>query len=151
MADKKYIQPALYKKIINSVPLCCVDLVIRRGSRFLMVRRAQDPAKKEWWFPGGRVYFNETLLQAAKRKIREEVNIKSFEKLEFLGFKEFGFKKGLYGLPVWSIAGVFFAEVSDQDCADMKPDRTMSDLKWFGSAEPGFRPYLKEFIKKAGF
>ena len=73
---KKLIPEKLYQKIVNVIPVCCVDLVIKKNNQFLLVKRLEDPARSKWWFPGGRVLFNESLKNAVKRKLREELNIR---------------------------------------------------------------------------
>ena len=60
-----------YKKILEYIPICCVDVVICHFNKILFVKRNTEPAKNEWWFPGGRVYKNEMLEETAIRKAYE--------------------------------------------------------------------------------
>jgi colanic acid biosynthesis protein WcaH len=71
-----YIEPNLYDQILRVMPIPCVDLLITDPSdRVLLVKRKNDPMKDQWWFPGGRVLFNETREQAARRKLYEECGL----------------------------------------------------------------------------
>jgi colanic acid biosynthesis protein WcaH len=64
-----------YYRILECIPIACVDVaIIARGS-VLLVKRNDLPAKDEWWLPGGRVYKGELMKQTAKRKALEEVGI----------------------------------------------------------------------------
>ena len=45
--------------------------------KILLIKRANEPAKGQWWFPGGRVHYLETRSQAASRKLREECGLES--------------------------------------------------------------------------
>jgi colanic acid biosynthesis protein WcaH len=66
----------LYRKIRSSIPISTVDLVVSDGNRnILLLKRTNKPAKGDWWFPGGRVYYNESRMEAAKRKLREECGL----------------------------------------------------------------------------
>jgi len=41
----------------------------------LLVKRNNEPAKDQWWFPGGRVLHGELRSVEAKRKLKEECGI----------------------------------------------------------------------------
>ena len=60
-----------YKEFIHYMPICCVDVVVHVGRSFLLVKRIQEPAKNEWWFPGGFLkmsYWQRVLLGRLERK-----------------------------------------------------------------------------------
>lgn len=60
------------------MPIPCVDLiVVNNGGDVLLAKRTNEPAKDEWWFPGGRVHYLETRLGAAIRKLREECGLET--------------------------------------------------------------------------
>jgi colanic acid biosynthesis protein WcaH len=66
----------IYAQIVNSMPIPCVDLLVEdEQGRVLLVKRASEPAKGHWWFPGGRIHYLETRAQAASRKLREECRL----------------------------------------------------------------------------
>ncbi len=60
-----------YKKILENMPICCVNLVIAHNNKVLLIRRKNEPEKNKWWIPGGRIYKNEKLKDAAIRKAKE--------------------------------------------------------------------------------
>ena len=65
-----------YKTIVDTVPILCVDAIISNSiGEYLLIKRAVEPLKGKWWVPGGRVYKCETLAEAIKRKVREELGI----------------------------------------------------------------------------
>lgn len=70
-----YIGQELYNKILENVPIACVDIAIIVDGSVLLVKRKDAPAKGEWWVPGGRILKGETMKDAAKRKAQEEVGI----------------------------------------------------------------------------
>jgi len=49
----------------------CLACVVRE-SRVLLIRRAQEPNKGFWSFPGGRVELGETIFEAVQREVFEE-------------------------------------------------------------------------------
>jgi len=71
-----------YLKIIEVIPIPCVDLLIVHQRRCLLLRRNNEPGKGHYWFPGGRIFKMEKLSDAAIRKAKEEINLKcKFEKI----------------------------------------------------------------------
>ncbi len=73
----KLIPDKIYRRITRLVPIACVDLIVTNNKgEILLLRRKNEPAKNEWWFPGGRVHFMETRKDAALRKLKEECGLR---------------------------------------------------------------------------
>lgn len=72
----KEIPANLYKQIVKVMPIPCVDLLVTNPKgQVLLVKRKNEPAKGQWWFPGGRVNYGELRVEAAKRKLLKECNL----------------------------------------------------------------------------
>jgi len=71
-----FINQKEYFKIIEAIPILCVDLLIVHKGKCLLMRRDNEPAKGQYWFPGGRINKMEKIKDAALRKAEEEVNLK---------------------------------------------------------------------------
>lgn len=70
------IPDELYERILGQMPIPCVDLLIRDDAdRVLLVHRTNEPARDEWWFPGGRIHFFEERRAAVSRKLHEETGL----------------------------------------------------------------------------
>lgn len=71
-----HISKSEYLRAISVFPRACVDIILcSKSFEILLLKRANEPAKGQWWFPGGRVYHGETRLQAAKRLISREIGV----------------------------------------------------------------------------
>lgn len=57
-------------------PILGVAGVVFQGDAVLLARRAQEPALGEWSLPGGVVELGETLEEALKREVLEEVSVR---------------------------------------------------------------------------
>jgi len=68
---------------INPKPTTTVILVNDNGE-YLLTKRAFDPGKGLWDFPGGFVEHSETFEQNAQRELREELNIE-IGQLHYIG------------------------------------------------------------------
>jgi 8-oxo-dGTP diphosphatase len=56
-------------------PVVGVGGVVVENGRALIVKRAHEPRKGEWSLPGGLVELGETLIEAARREIKEETGL----------------------------------------------------------------------------
>lgn len=148
---RDFIPENLYQEIISRLPIAAVDLVVKMKKSFLLVKRLEGPAKNQWWFPGGRILIGESLIKAAKRKLREELNINNFRRVKFLGVGETKFKRGRFNKPIHSINNVFLVELNGKESSKIRTDRTISKYKWFNDVQKGWHSYIKEFLKLAGF
>ncbi len=56
-------------------PLIGVGVVVFKGDRVLLIRRAKAPKAGSWSLPGGRQRLGETVRQTAVREVAEETGI----------------------------------------------------------------------------
>ena len=73
--------------IPHTGPRLAVSAGIFRDGKILLVRRAREPARGVYTFPGGRVEFGESLTEALTREIREETGLK-IEIVGLIGYRE---------------------------------------------------------------
>ena len=72
----KRIPSLAYGTIVRSIPIICVDVVIKNNiGQVLIVKRGMHPVKDFWWWPGGRMFRGETFYTAAVRKAKQETNL----------------------------------------------------------------------------
>lgn len=72
-AADKPIPPSEWRAIVENVPLVSVDLVIEHDGGVLLGKRENEPAKGEWFVPGGTVLKNESRTDAVHRIADEEL------------------------------------------------------------------------------
>ena len=73
MIDEKRIPPDKWETIVANVPLVSVDLVVEHDGGVLLGKRKNEPAKGEWFVPGGIVLKNESRVDAVHRVADEEL------------------------------------------------------------------------------
>ncbi len=78
------------KKAINFNQRLMVTAIIRRGKRYLLLKRSamHKVQRGKWQFPEGGVEFGERPLVALKRELREETGL-AVEKADLLGLNSF--------------------------------------------------------------
>ena len=72
---------------MNKPRIGCATIIEDDNRRFLFGRRAKKPFEGFWVIPGGGVKFLETLEDAAKREIKEELDLDCKE-IEFYTLRE---------------------------------------------------------------
>jgi colanic acid biosynthesis protein WcaH len=63
-----------WESIVANVPLVSVDLVVEHDGGVLLGKRENEPAKGEWFVPGGTVLKNERRTEAVHRVADEELD-----------------------------------------------------------------------------
>jgi colanic acid biosynthesis protein WcaH len=132
-----------YKKIVAVLPILCVDIIIKNGQgEYLLIKRANEPLKDQWWVIGGRVLKGESLEDAAKRKVQEEVGLE-INNLKSIGYYEDAFETNPFGLttPLHAISIVFSTIIADKQRVTL--DSQSSDWKYSNELPAKF--FIKPF------
>jgi len=117
---------------VKSMPIVCVDAVVLYKTKYLVIKRNYWPAEHEYWLPGGRIWKNETIIDATLRKVKEETNLKaSYE--SFLTVEETIFeseeKVTKHTVNITSL-------VSVETIESFSLDSQHSEYKWFPKNDP---------------
>ena len=72
--NEKPIPPEEWSVIIANVPIVSVDLLVEHDGGVLLGKRENEPAKGEWFVPGGTVLKNESRTDAVYRVADEELD-----------------------------------------------------------------------------
>ena len=65
----------VWAEVVKHMPIPSVDLVVRCADGILLAKRQNEPAKGEWFVPGGRVRKGERLSEAVERVAQEELGV----------------------------------------------------------------------------
>lgn len=118
------IPSKLYKRIVESVPIVCVDVILRYKDKYLLVFRNNEPLKDKWWLVGGRALKGERTIDTAKRKVREETGLTA-TKFKMRGVYEDSYPRSAWGVPTSSVSIVYEAQVK---VFKPKLDKTSSSI-----------------------
>jgi colanic acid biosynthesis protein WcaH len=127
-----WVPQAEYNYFLRNMPVLCVDLVVRDHSgKLLMLKRENQPAKGEWWFPGGRVLHGELRANAAFRKLKEECGLtagqlKEWKTLDIL------LQNSEENYTSHAVSTLYLVSVSN---TSVKLDRQSSQAEWASPEE----------------
>ena len=139
-----YIKQSLYNKILENIPIVCVDVaLINNKNEILLIKRKDEPAKNEWWLLGGRIKKYETIYDAVKRKTKEEVGI-DCEPLEIKSISETIFKTGPSNIPIHSINICYLAKPKSYEIV---LDKTSIKFKWVNKINKTYNKTLISYLK----
>ena len=119
-----------------------VGVLINKNREILLIKRKGSHNAGTWAPPGGHIDFGESVLECAKREIKEEVGIE-IKNLKVLGFTEDLFKKDKkHYITIWVSSDWKSGRVK-------KRDKEFSEIGWF-SWERLPKPlsvFLKNFVE----
>ncbi len=140
------VPEGVFRGMLESFPMCCVDLVIARKGRVLLVKRSREPARGEWWIVGGRILKNETFEKAVIRKAREEAGLKVRVKNRIgtyeTFFRESPFPEARSGIHTINVC--FLAEPLK---GEVRLDGNHSRFRWISRMEKGLQPYVRQVLR----
>lgn len=134
-----------WETIVNNIPIVSVDLVVECPDGIVLGQRSNEPAKGEWFVPGGRVKKGESLEEAVHRVAMEElgVDIKISEKLgvfeHFYETSEVGGEKHYvaHGFRVWT------------EDVGFKSDTQHGELATFEEVPQDLHEYVLDYLEAA--
>lgn len=134
------LSDAEYKRVMETMPVVCVDCLVRNGKgEFLLVRRRNEPLKGEFWVPGGRLLRGERLEDAVRRKMREEIGVE-VEIAGSLGFFEEFFDRTAQDAE-GGFHAVSFLYLVRPLSEDIRLDEQSSDWGWFTDIPARLKEY----------
>lgn len=88
MKKGTYLSDKDYNYIYSRCPRVCVDLIVKRGKKFFLIRRKIKPYKGTLHLPGGRILFRESISNAIQRIAKSEIGCR-VGIIKLLGVMEF--------------------------------------------------------------
>lgn len=84
--------------MVDKMPLVAIDLIIHdENGRILLGLRTNEPARGTWYFPGGRIYKNESIKRACARIANGELNMFGAHTCKMVGINEWFFETNFMG------------------------------------------------------
>ncbi|MEK7174229.1 MAG: NUDIX domain-containing protein [Patescibacteria group bacterium] len=128
-----------YRFTYSRAPRICVDLIVHKENSFLLTKRAIEPFKGLWHFPGGRIFYKESVDEAIARISEAEVGL-TVKNKELLGYLEV-LEDGKY---VHSVSMVFLVQF---DSGEIRGSLQAQEVKIFEEIPEDTHPVHEEFLR----
>ena len=122
-----------FAQVIRLTPLVAIDLIIRDSvGRVLLGLRNSEPAKGQYFVPGGRILKGERHKEAFARISKSETNCEfRFEDARLLGIYDHIYSANALGEPGYGTHYVTLAyEVRIHDLPTIQPDYQHAEYRW---------------------
>jgi ADP-ribose pyrophosphatase YjhB (NUDIX family) len=141
MGSKKnesgFIHLTIYDQIIKLMPIPSVEAVIVIDGSLLFLRRKNDPAMGQWWFPGGRIHRGESFEETLHREVKEETGLEIESYLFIKAYSRVFPERH-------DITIVYLCKCKE---SKIEIDSEHSEYKLFKKVPEGLHPYLLETIR----
>lgn len=138
-------------KFAKLLPLCSIDLICRFRSKFLLVKRNNDPAKNKLCFVGGIIQKDQSIVKNIKKIAKRELNINiKKSQVEFSCFKKFVFSKNFNSRKVTTeyISLLHNIELVESDVKTIKLNADHSNFFFLTKQQLINDKRVLEYIKK---
>jgi colanic acid biosynthesis protein WcaH len=148
---KGFITNSEYYTCVKNLPIATVDVVIfnKEKNRTLLFRRLNEPAKGKYYILGGRINKNEKILDAALRKLKEEINLKiNSQGLAYIGITEEFFPNSIFKkMKSNFIVMNYVLTLKNNLIEKLQLDSQHSGFRWFDIDDKSIPFYVKNKIK----
>lgn len=148
----KPIPPEKYRIIARNVPIVSVDLLVHHNGGLVLGKRLNEPAKGEWFVPGGTVLKGETLVDAVHRVAKAELGSDVIIDDRLGTYEHFYDGAATEGVNSKQYLATAFI-VTPRSTA-LEPDRQHDSLEVFDAPFPELHDYVERYIRDlraAGF
>jgi len=146
MADESSrIPDAEWEVVVANVPVVSVDLVVKHDGGLLLGRRENEPAKGEWFVPGGTVLKNEQLTEAVQRVATTELGCDVRIRDELGAFEHFYDTSDVEGVESKHyVAHGFVVEATGA----ITPDDQHAEFRVFEPPFAELHPYVARYAER---
>ena len=139
MYKSRKIPEKLYMQIKGSIPILCVDVLVKTDTGVLLEVRDHWPAKNKAWVIGGRVYYGESLEHAIERKVKDELGL-NVKIIKQVGIYSTVFSKGGN---THTVNVVYLVEKTG---GKLRPNNEYRRLIYVDKIESNLHPFIKRAL-----
>ncbi|RQG96038.1 GDP-mannose mannosyl hydrolase [Natrarchaeobius chitinivorans] len=146
--NDRWVPSDEWEVIVDNMPIVSVDLIVKYEGGVLLGLRENEPAKGEWFVPGGTVLKNERLTEAVQRVAETELGCEVAIQEELGVFEHFYDTSEIDGVDSnHYVANAFVVEpVSGQQVS--VSDDQHSQLRVFEPPFEDLHPYVHQYLEQ---
>ena len=152
MADEHPISDSDWRTIVEHAPIVSVDLIVEHDGGIVLGKRTNEPARGEWFPPGGSVRKHERLTDAVHRIAASELGVSVTIE------RQLGVYEHFYDVAdvadVSGVGGKHYVPIGyvvSTDGSSLEPDEQHTELRSFTPPfEFDLHPYVRDYLVDAG-
>ena len=145
----RFLEKETFKTIIDNTPLISIDFIVKHDEKILLGFRKNKPAFGYYFTLGGRVYKNETLIDAKQRILKDELGITTdYTQLttHFLGVFEHFYDDSIFDDISTHYVNHGYLLQLDKELINL-PQEQHSEYKWFTIKELLQSDEVHDYVK----
>lgn len=139
-----------FAAFLDTMPQVSVEIVLEHDGSVLLVRRTNDPAKGEWFWPGTRLYKGETFEHAVRRLAREELGIEVTIRSRVGVYNHFWETANLPNVETTHTVNVVYHVRLANDLNELVLDGQHDEFRFVDRIEPDLHEYVKRYLDDSG-
>jgi colanic acid biosynthesis protein WcaH len=154
MSSSHRLDDDTFACIVRHAPLVSVDIIIKDSRQHVLVgHRVNEPAKGQYFVPGGVIRKNETIQAAFARILEAETGLQlSINEAKFFGVFEHFYDANRFGNPEYGTHYVVLAyELTLVERPAIKLDQQHTHIRWMSKADilpaPDVHPNTKAYFR----
>ena len=146
------VERDIFKCIVKNVPLISIDFLVKKDNKYLLGKRNNRPAKDFYFTTGGRIFKNETIKEAQKRILKNELNLDYdiILPIKFIGIFEHFYEDSIFGNEISTHYINLAYEIKIQGIQNL-PKEQHNEYKWYSKEEilnsDKVHKYVKDYFK----
>lgn len=146
--NKMFLEKDIFECIIKHTPLVSIDFLIEKDNKYLLGKRINPPAKGYYFTIGGRIFKKESIKEAKKIILQEELNFSKKIKDKFIGIFEHFYKDSIFdeNISTHYISLAYLLNIKNDDLFNL-PLNQHSEYIWLNKEEILKRNDIHQYVK----
>jgi len=139
-----------FAAFLDAMPQVSVEIVLEHDGSVLLVKRTNEPAKGEWFWPGTRLYKGETFERAVRRLGREELDIDVAIGSQIGVYNHFWETANLPDVESTHTVNVVYHVHAVDGISELVLDDQHDEFRFVDRVEPTFHKHVKRYLDDSG-
>lgn len=140
----------LFAAFLERLPQVSVELFLETDRGVLLLRRINEPAAGEWFWPGTRLFKGETFEAAAERLAREELGIEVDLESRLGSYAHFWDEGAFDGVETTHTVNVVYRGTTGTP-EDVVLDDQHDAMRFVEELDESLHDYVNEYLRDAGY
>lgn len=144
----EWISEETFGECLSKLPEATVELVVEHDGGVLVAKRTNEPAKGEWFWPGGRLLKGETFEQAVRRIAAEELSIEVAIQRQLGAFNHYWEDISGRAFDSRHTVNVVYHVTPQGEHPDIELDDQHAEYRIISGPDPSLHEYVNRYLEE---